>query len=99
MTGSAHLAVIMSDDKIGGRLADKLASREHLKLYVDRSPNWRRIARVLSRQQLTFGALWQMFLAERRRRGARPQTLPSIRNNADVLALLSGGIRTVFLFR
>ena len=68
MSATTAPAVIVSDDKIGGRVAEKLASRNGLQLYVYRSTNWTRIGRVLLGAQLRPGVLWADVY-----RGAKPR--------------------------
>jgi len=92
--------LVTSDDKLGRRLAARLAGVPDLIIAADVTPSAKRIVRLLRRGSLTPLLLFRMVVAEMCRSDTPAKILHRIGGNSELRAFMkSRAIEEVYLFR
>lgn len=94
------LFLIIGDGKIGRRLISSLGPSFEGDIFIDRSTNWRRIARLIYHRRLAPGLLAKMAWAEFRRQDYSVPDYPAIRTNQELLGVIEKyRPKRIYLFR
>lgn len=78
--------IVIGNDKIAGRVSEKISNSESCIVYIDKSTDFSRVLRLLKRRIISPVLLAKMVACEVLRKGHKPNMkFPSIRHNEDLI--------------
>ena len=93
--------IILGNDKISGMALKVIPKECDILIYIDRSPNLKRIFQLILKRTISFKIFLKMAYSEMVRDGKKPNyKIPSLKNNSDLYTIIKNKkISTIILFR
>lgn len=97
----SDIVLIVGNDKIGRKLIHKIESaRYNISIYIDKSPVFSRVMKLLLKRSIKLAHLIKMFFAELVRQDFKIKRYPYVSSNGDILRLINNERpKIIYFFR